>query len=187
MLKLQAANAEVCIFPREMTFFADTYLKKTSFLGHEKKICRNTFYWKSNNANIRICTKCRKNNSLRPLNRTLPGYKIKLSWNNGPVGIKSLSNKSFFYEWTNKNKKGPRVDWQRTPINIIYPAYFFNLTAWKVTKPTTAHQRLILEVQKPVEALIHTQNYPFSSAYMNSVSWPSPYKWETPGEMVKGV
>ncbi len=73
MLKLQAEKAEVCIFPREMTFFTDAYLKKTSFLWDEKN-CRNTFYWKSNNANIRICTKYRKNNSLRPSNRILPGY-----------------------------------------------------------------------------------------------------------------
>ncbi len=48
--------------------------------------------------------------------------------------------------------------------------YVFTLTAWKVTKTMAAHKRLILKVQKLVQAVIQTQNYPFSSEYMNSVS-----------------
>jgi hypothetical protein len=42
------------------------------------------------------------------------------------------------------------------------------LTTWKVAK-TTAHQKLIFKVKKPVEALIYTQNYPFLSKYLNSI------------------
>jgi hypothetical protein len=33
----------------------------------------------------------------------------------------------------------------------------------------TAHQRLIFSIQKPVEVLIETKNYPFLSKYLNSI------------------
>jgi hypothetical protein len=35
---------------------------------------------------------------------------------------------------------------------------------------TTAHQRLIFEVQNPVGALIETENYPVLFKYLNYVS-----------------
>ncbi len=64
-----------------------------------------------------------------------------------------------------------RLNWQRTPINPVC----FTLTSWKVAK-TTAHQRLIFKVQKPVEIPILKKNSPFLSKYFNYISWPSPFK-----------
>ncbi len=41
---------------------------------------------------------------------------------------------------------------------------------------TTSHHRSILKIQKSVETLIYTKNYSFLSIYLNSISWPCPFK-----------
>ncbi len=38
------------------------------------------------------------------------------------------------------------------------------------------NERLTFNVQKPAAALIQTQNYPFLLKYLDSFSWPSPFK-----------
>ncbi len=65
------------------------------------------------------------------------------------------------------NKEGRQVIWQLTQ-KIEFLLFVFNLTAWKVEK-TTAHVRLIFEVQKLLEALLKTQNYTFLSKYFNYI------------------
>jgi hypothetical protein len=46
----------------------------------------------------------------------------------------------------------------------------YPLRKWQ--RRQTAHYRLIFKVQKPVETLILTQNYPFLSKYLSYISGP---------------
>ncbi len=83
-----------------------------------------------------------------------------------------------FTQWTNSKLGGPPSN--LAAISSNYNFSHKTLTAWKVEK-TTAHQRLIVKVQKLIETLFQAQNYPFLSKYMNCISWPSPfYVWLCP-------
>ncbi len=63
------------------------------------------------------------------------------------LGFKSSASQSI------EKKDGRQIIWQWTSINIIYPIRFLLIRAEKMAK-TTAHQKLIFKVQKPVEAFI---------------------------------
>ncbi len=65
--------------------------------------------------------------------------------NNGPVGSKNSFNEEI------RNKEGRQVIWQRTPITIIYPICF---PLNRMEKGKNAHQRLMFEVQRPLEVII---------------------------------
>ncbi len=60
--------------------------------------------------------------------------------------------------------------WHGTPKNMI------SLSMFHLNSVESGTSEVHLQSSKPKEAPIYTKNYPFLSKYLNSISWPSPFK-----------
>ncbi len=87
-----------------------------------------------------------------------------------PIGITKLEIILELEQWTNRNQGF--IQWTNRKNGGLQS---LTLTAWKLAQ-MTAKERLIFEIQEPVEVLIKAYNYPFLSKYFNPISWPCPFK-----------
>ncbi len=87
-----------------------------------------------------------------------------------------------FVSWTNRKQGVLLVIWQPTP-NKYNLSHVFTLTAWKMAN-MTANQRLIQSSKTSRGSYLDPD--PFLSKYLNSMSWPSPFK-EGQGKYACGI